>query len=61
MTRTYVLKFLCLYNILNPDCVLDKEDLEEYHKENQNHPKCYCDNCFTGRTELAEELLKYLN
>lgn len=40
---------LCYYDKRNPYYV---EDSETYST------KCYCDNCFYGRRELAEEILK---
>ena len=43
-----ILESLCIYDKRNPDW-----DEEGTKKEN-----CYCDNCFHGKTELAEEILK---
>ena len=43
-------KCLCIYDLRNP-----------YHS---NHIKrrelCNCDNCYEGKTQLAEELLRYI-
>lgn len=46
-----VLENLCVYDNRNPLKFSDEERKED----------CYCDNCFYGRTELAEEILKLLN
>lgn len=40
---------LCYYDKRNPDYVEHTAPLSS---------KCYCDNCFYGRTELAREILK---
>lgn len=44
-----ILENLCYYDKRNPDYL---EDVDK--------PKgrCYCDNCFHGRTPLAEEILR---
>lgn len=55
MTRQEVLESLCYYDIRNPYNVLDKEEIKDHNKKD-----CYCDNCFKGKTKLAEELLKYI-
>lgn len=56
---------LCYYDTRNPDNVAIYRMTEEKIKEEGygEHRKndCYCDNCFYGRTELAEELLKYVS
>lgn len=54
MTLTEILKKLCYYDTANPDCIID--DTRAKRKS-----PCYCDNCFHGLTQLAEELLKYKN
>lgn len=43
---------LCYYDKRNPYYT---EDSESYYS------KCVCDNCFYGRTSLAEEILKLKN
>ena len=62
MTRQEIKEELCYYDLRNPDAVGIYGKTEEKLKENGygNHAKedCYCDNCFYGRTKLAEELLK---
>jgi len=45
-----VLENLCYYDKRNPYFI----DIEDNIKEQP----CYCDNCFYGRTQLAEEILK---
>jgi len=46
---------LCWYDLRNTDSSMNEEDKKEFNKENE---KCNCDNCFYGRHELANELLK---
>lgn len=53
MTKEYILTKLCDYDKRNPENVLD----EEYNLVKKKGV-CYCDNCFYGRTELAEKLLE---
>jgi len=49
---------LCYYNKRNPDCSVDDEDIEDHKKSLLKKNKtCSCDNCFYGRTELAEQLI----
>lgn len=50
MEEQEVLKKLCYYDQRNPDCVERDIPLPK-------NKDCYCDNCFHGRTPLAEELL----
>lgn len=67
MTTDEILRSLCYYDKRNLDCVADDEEIE-YHKlqhlrdsKKLGHAKvCNCDNCFYGRTKLAEELLKII-
>lgn len=44
-----VLENLCYYDKRNPNNIA-------YDVLNNNH--CYCDNCFKGKTQLAEKILK---
>lgn len=65
MTKNQILQNLCYYDEMNPDCVLDGEELKEYQEKiNKNkkagHTGCACDNCFYGRTRLAEEILRFI-
>jgi hypothetical protein len=53
-----VLENLCYYDKRNPDCTIDDEEIAE---RKTIKIKCSCDNCFYGRTELAEEILKLKN
>ena len=49
---------LCYYDKRNPDCSVDDEDIEDHKKSLLKKNKtCSCDNCFYGRTELAEQLI----
>ena len=47
---------LCYNDLRNPDTTVDKETAKEIAENNSD---CYCDNCFRGKTVLAEELLRY--
>lgn len=58
MELNKILENLCYYDKRNPDCTMDEEDIAE---RKQRKPKCSCDNCYYGRTELAEEILKLKN
>lgn len=40
---------LCLYDERNPDYVISN---------GYKQKKCYCDNCFYGRNELALEIIR---
>ncbi len=67
MTTEEILQSLCYYDKRNPDYTADDEDIE-YHKEQLlrvtkklgYNKTCSCDNCFYGRTRLADELLKVI-
>jgi hypothetical protein len=48
MTLEEIKGNLCYNDLRNPDVTVDEENAD-----------CYCNNCFRGKTELAEELLKY--
>jgi hypothetical protein len=55
MEYSEILESLCYYDKRNPDCTLDDDEIIDRKKRK---PNCSCDNCFYGRTKLAEELLK---
>ena len=59
MEMQKILESLCYYDKRNPDCTAD-DDYIESKKESlkKKNKSCSCDNCFYGRTELAEEILK---
>ena len=62
MTIKEISENLCYYDKRNPDCTMDDEDIESYKSLLFKRKKdCSCDNCFYGRTKLAEELLKILS
>lgn len=54
---------LCYYDRRNPDFQITEEN--DYDKEEIDatgdfaRKNCACDDCFYGRSKLAEELLKY--
>jgi hypothetical protein len=45
---------LCVYDLRNPDNLLEDSDATRPYGT-----PCYCDNCFYGRTELADELIHH--
>ena len=48
---------LCTYDPRNPNSdIFDAEDLAFHKKE----PICYCNSCFNGTHNIADELLKYI-
>ena len=51
MTLEEIKSRLCFYDPRNPDALFDPYDPEPQPKD------CSCDNCFYGRTKLAEEIL----
>jgi hypothetical protein len=53
MTIEEIKNCLCIYDERSPDY----ERATEYGKK---QIPCYCDNCFYGKHELANELLKYI-
>ena len=68
MTTEEILESLCYYDKRNPDCTADEEDIADHKaqllrlsKKLGYNKTCNCDNCFYGRTKLAEELLKVIS
>lgn len=60
MTKEEILTNLCYYDNRNPEGIISNI-LEWYDEDDMRQPNpCYCDNCFYNRTQLAEELLKYV-
>jgi len=58
----YVLSNLCDYDERNPEGVASeytKEELEKKWKDIKE-TGCYCDNCFYGRSKLAEMILSLI-
>ncbi len=51
MNQLEILNSLCLYDERNPQYDQDNEPL------NGVPDNCYCDNCFKGKTRLAEYIL----
>ena len=50
---------LCYYDKRNPDCSTDDEEIEDHKKSLLKKNKtCSCDNCFYGRTELTNQLIR---
>lgn len=55
MTEQEILSNLCCYDDRNPDRV--DGDLPQDERP-QRKPICHCDNCFYGRTKMAEHILE---
>ena len=52
---------LCNYDTRNPEGVvtyLTEEEIKEEELTSKSKDNCKCDNCFYGRTKLAEYILK---
>lgn len=58
MTLKEIKSNLCYYDIRNPNISVDEETTLEI---SESHDDCFCDNCFKGKTKLAEELLWLYN
>lgn len=58
MNQQEILEELCYYDPRNPDCTKDEEAIQD-HKDRllKTGKTCSCDNCFYGRTKLAEMIL----
>lgn len=52
MDYNKIVEQLCYHDPRNPDGVGASGEVEGKPKN------CYCDNCFYGKTELAEEILR---
>ena len=64
MTENEILSNLCNYDERNPDgavTYMDKDDINEMNAKILESGICYCDNCFYGRTKLANELLRRMS
>ena len=64
LTQIEILESLCYYDKRNPMCSVNDEDIEEHNQQLDRESKkrgywvgCSCDNCFYGRTTLAEHIL----
>ncbi len=61
-----ILSYLCYYDIRNTESPCSEEDREYRLKEIERFNKtgkvyqCSCDDCFYGRSKLANELLKFV-
>lgn len=52
---------LCYYDLRNPNGAkedMSEEEIKELELTTKARKNCGCDNCFYGRTELAEEIIK---
>lgn len=60
MSITEIYESLCHYDKRNPSGTQDDDEVADHKQSLLKDKRCFCDNCFYGRTKLAEELLKYL-
>jgi hypothetical protein len=63
MDKNLILQNLCCYDLRNPDNVNDEDEINDHNKLVDNNfisIQCYCDNCFYGKTDLANELLRLI-
>jgi len=58
MTKEEILSNLCYYDERNPDNGLEFISEKEEFLKDHNKYTCFCDNCFRGKTKLAEYILK---
>lgn len=61
MTTEQILSNLCLYDERNPDGLksyMDEDDYKYLQAARKNRKDCFCDNCFYGRTVMAEYILE---
>lgn len=56
MKKEEILSNLCYYNSRNPDFIKNVNEGEPI----EDNEGCFCDNCFYGRTKMAEYILKLL-
>lgn len=52
---------LCYYDTRNPEGIiafLTTEEIQEEGLTTKAKNNCYCENCFYGRTQLAEYIIK---
>lgn len=69
MRKSSVLESLCYYDLRNPDGVIgaigivyeNLQELKDLGYKEETKRNCSCDNCFYGRSLIAEELLKSYN
>ena len=61
MTQKEILSSLCYRDTRNPlgvSSYLTQEEIEEEGHTDKAKENCHCDNCFYGKTKLAEYILK---
>ena len=67
ITEKEVLQNLCNYDLRNPDGVnfndwIEKEmELKTVIETKEGTARCFCDNCFYGRTALANRIIELKN
>lgn len=65
MTIQEIKERLCYHDLRHPDVEYTSgmtiQELKEDGCGQHARKDCSCDNCFYGRTEMAEELLKYVS
>jgi hypothetical protein len=65
MTENWIYENLCYFDLRNPNGVKDAMSIYD-EKESAlfgNHAKldCFCDNCFYGKSKMAEYILNLNN
>lgn len=61
MKESQIASKLCHYDTRNPDGVksyMSEEEIKEEGYSDKSKDFCSCDNCFYGKTELAEYIIK---
>lgn len=61
MKKSDILTRLCYYDERNPDGTKDIEEIQFAKKEIKRGAQCGCDNCFYGRTAMAEDILDHIS
>jgi hypothetical protein len=61
ISKEYIQSCLCSYDRRNPNFDEEIESFREEHGTTRQDERCYCDNCFYGRDELAREILRLMS
>lgn len=58
MENSTVYTELCYYDKRNPNCSMDDDEIKDHFELlKKKKDTCSCDNCFYGRTKLAEKII----
>ena len=58
MDDQIIFSYLCYYDSRHPDFDPPTDEWEQRELEERKQTRCYCDNCFYGRHELALEIIR---